>query len=185
MTDVVFETERLIARDWDPDRDADAAFAIYGDTEVTRHIGGETMADVEATRARLFALLERNVKHGAPFGGFPLFVRASGELVGAALMKALPDGEGRPTEAIEVGWHLARAAWGHGYASEAGRALLVRCFALTGEAQIHAVVEADNPRSMAVARRIGMRHLGQTDRFYGKTLELFAITREEHACVRA
>lgn len=182
---IVFETERLVAHSWDPDRDAEAAFAIYGDPEVTRHIGGETMADVEATRARLRTVVERNAKHGHPFGGFPLFLRDTGELVGAALLKPLPDADGRPTEAIEVGWHLKRSAWGHGYASEAGRAVLARGFDRLDEARIHAVVEQDNPRSMAVARRIGMRHLGQTDRFYGKTLELFAITREEHARIRA
>lgn len=184
MSDVVFETERLIARGWDPDRHAEAAFAIYGDPEVTRYIGGETMADVEATRARLRQVVARNAVHGAPFGGFPLFTRDGGHMVGAALMKPLPDAEGVATEAVEIGWHLERASWGHGYATEAGRALLVRCFALTREGRIHAVVEPDNARSTAVARRIGMRHLGRTDRFYGKTLELFAITREEHAGVR-
>lgn len=178
---IVFETERLVARAWDPDRDAEAAFAVYGDPEVTRHIGGETMADVEATRARLAAVVERNARFGEPYGGFPLFLRATGELVGAALLKPLPDGEGRYTEAIEIGWHLARRAWGRGYATEAARALLARAFGETREQEILAVVEHDNPRSMAVARRLGMRHAGQTDRFYGKTLELFAISREEHA----
>ncbi len=36
---VMFETERLIIRDWIPEQDAKQAFEIYGDPEVTRFIG--------------------------------------------------------------------------------------------------------------------------------------------------
>lgn len=180
MSDIVFETERLVARSWNPERDAFAAHAMYGDPEVTRFIGGVTRPDVDATREYLRAVVARDEAFGAPYGAFPLFLRETGELVGAGLMKPLPDATGAPSADIEIGWHLVRRAWGHGYATEAGRALLVRCFAQTSEARILAVVASENSRSRAVAHRIGMRHVGRTDRYYGKMLELFAITREEH-----
>ena len=51
------------------------------------------------------------------YGSWPLFERESGALVGAVLLKPLPE-----AEEIEVGWHLARAAWGNGYATESGKA---------------------------------------------------------------
>jgi RimJ/RimL family protein N-acetyltransferase len=187
MSSIVFETERLIARRWDPGRDAEAAFEMYGDPEVTKHLGGYTEPDVETMRRHLREKLERDARFGEPLGGFPLFEKSSGVLAGAVLLKPLPENDGpdyRYTSDIEVGWHLPRRTWGKGYATEAGRALLSRGFALLDVDRIHAVVDPDNPRSMAVARRVGMQPLGTTDRYYGKTLEHFAITREEHATFR-
>jgi RimJ/RimL family protein N-acetyltransferase len=39
------------------------------------------------------------------------------------------------------------------------------------------VVYLGNLRSLAVCRRLGMIHRGQTDRYYGVTLELFSASR--------
>jgi len=39
--------------------------------------------------------------------------------------------------------------------------------------QIFAVVDSANLASRKVVERLGMIHLGQTDRYYGETLELF------------
>lgn len=178
MDDVVFETERLIARRWDPDRDAERAFEMYGDPEVTKYIGGQTAPDVATVRANLVKAIERNrTKFGEPFGSFPVFVRETGELVGTAILKPLVDGEDHAMPEIEIGWHLIKRAWGHGYASEYARALLRRAFALTNEEKIYAVVQPPNARSIAVALRIGMRHVGRTERYYGRELELFEMLR--------
>jgi RimJ/RimL family protein N-acetyltransferase len=35
-----------------------------------------------------------------------------------------PVNDGLPSTGVEAGWRLARSAWGHGYASEAGLAVL-------------------------------------------------------------
>lgn len=179
----LFETERLLARPWDPERDAEAAFEMYGDPEVTRHIGGSPEPDVETMRERLRAICARDAVLGEPFGSFALFERASSTLAGATLLRPLPDGPGpdfRFTEDIEIGWHLPQRVWGMGYATEAGRAVLARAFALLDVDRVHAVVVRDNPRSIAVTRRLGMRHVGMTSRYYGRELEHFEITREEH-----
>ena len=42
-----------------------------------------------------------------------------------------------------------------------------------------AVVYPDNAKSIAVCRRLGMTHLGQTDRYYGVTLELFRLRNDD------
>jgi RimJ/RimL family protein N-acetyltransferase len=39
------------------------------------------------------------------------------------------------------------------------------------------VVDPDNARSLAVCRRLGMTHRGQTTAYYGETLELFELSR--------
>ena len=67
---------------------------------------------------------------------------------------------------IEIGWHLARKAWGHGYASEAGTAVLRCGFSDLGLGRICALVNPQNIRSAAVARRIGLQWMETTNRYY-------------------
>jgi RimJ/RimL family protein N-acetyltransferase len=42
-----------------------------------------------------------------------------------------------------------------------------------------ALVDPEDARSQAVCRRVGMTHLGQTDEYYGVTLELFELRRTD------
>ncbi len=55
---------------------------------------------------------------------------------------------------MEVGWRLARAAWGHGYATEAVRALAGLAFEV-GVERLEAHTDPDNARSRALAERAG------------------------------
>jgi len=174
---IYFETERLVARPFDPEDDAEEALEIYGDPEVTRWIGGETSPDLDAMRRRLERARELFDPRGHPFCLAACFLRDGGALVGAGLLKKLPDADGHDTDEVEVGWHLMRKRWGHGYATEIGRALLERGFAALDVDAIYAVTDPPNDRSQAVARRCGMEHVGPTDRYYGKTLELFVKRR--------
>lgn len=60
------------------------------------------------------------------------------------------------TPAIEVGWRLARAAWGHGYATEAGAASLRFGFEELRRGEIVSFTAAGNERSRRVMERLGM-----------------------------
>jgi RimJ/RimL family protein N-acetyltransferase len=95
------------------------------------------------------------------FGAWAVIERSSDIPVGTLLLKPLPNGEGE----IEIGWHFHPDSWGRGLASEAAGALLARGFAL-GLGEVWAVTHLDNHLSMAVCRRIGMRLLGVTHRWY-------------------
>jgi RimJ/RimL family protein N-acetyltransferase len=168
-----FSTERLIARDWTT-ADAEDAFAIYGREEVARWLGApppRRMASVEAMRANLEHIIARNAQHSRQHGLWALQLRGSGTVIGAVLLLPLEKAD----EEIEVGWHLNPDHWGHGYATEAGRGALSLAFGACGLTEVLAVVYPDNAKSIAVCRRLGMTHLGQTDRFYGVTLELFRL----------
>lgn len=94
------------------------------------------------------------------------------------LLKPLPGRDGvTHTDDLEVGWHLHPDAQGHGYATEAARAVLAREFA-TGTRQVYAVVTPGNEPSIAVTRRLGMTHLGpRTDWYGGLELETFVLQR--------
>ena len=66
------------------------------------------------------------------------------------LFKPLPNGVGE----VEVGWHLHPDSWGHGYATEAARAVIERGFA-AGVPEVYAVVRPGNEASLAVCRAAG------------------------------
>ncbi len=187
-----FTTSRLIARDWTPD-DAEAAFAIYGRDEVTRWLGPQPRRPV-ATLAQMQQVLDRRIasNHEEPnYGLWPVELRATGQVVGAVLLSPLPGDE----VVVEIGWHLNPDCWGAGYATEAGRGVVALAFGLdsvgaerVGPApasrparpvldSVLALVDPDNVRSASVCRRLSMRHLGQTDQYYGLTLDLFELTR--------
>ncbi len=57
---------------------------------------------------------------------------------------------------VEIGWRLARGAWGHGFATEAARAALAVGFDRLGLDEIVSFTALTNRRSRAVMERLGM-----------------------------
>jgi RimJ/RimL family protein N-acetyltransferase len=62
------------------------------------------------------------------------------------------------TPATEIGWRLAHAAWGHGYATEAARAVLAYAFGTLRLDGVVSFTATTNARSQRVMERIGMTH---------------------------
>ena len=62
---------------------------------------------------------------------------------------------------LEIGWALRREFWGHGYASEIGRAGLAFAFDVLGVEAVVSCTVRHNERSRAVMERIGMRYTGE------------------------
>ena len=181
-SDIVFETEHFFARSWRPAEDAEGAFVMYGDPEVVRYIGNQLIPDLAAQRARLESIVARWAPFEGRYASWPLFEKATGELVGTSMLKPPPlSGTNLATlsQDLEIGWHVARRHWGRGIATEMGRALLVRAFETLELEVVHAVVEPPNVRSQNVARKIGMRHDGRTRAWYDSELEHFVLTRDE------
>jgi RimJ/RimL family protein N-acetyltransferase len=172
---VLIETERLRIRDWTPD-DAPAALDIQSRVEVMRWLGDgppQLCTDLDDARARIERWRGRD---DPPLGYWAIEVADDGDLhgrvIGSVLLVPLPNGDG----AVEIGWHLHPDAWGHGYASEAARAVLARGFA-GGLEEIHAVTHLGNDASQAVCRRIGMEHRGVVERWYDEPSEHFVARR--------
>lgn len=88
------------------------------------------------------------------FGRWAVEVRESGQFIGFTGLSTLDDE--MPIAGVDLAWALARPAWGHGYATEAGLAALEYGFDILGLPEIVAVTMARNVRSQAVMRRIGM-----------------------------
>jgi ribosomal-protein-alanine N-acetyltransferase len=104
------------------------------------------------------------------FGLWAVEVRATETFIGFTGLSE-PSFESHFTPAVEIGWRLAREAWGEGYAAEAARASLAFGFEEIGFDQIVSFTSAENMRSRAVMERIGMTrnphddfdHLGLPD----------------------
>ena len=159
-------TERLRLRPWTTSReDRDRLSDIYGRVEVTRWLGGPPKLSPDEIVARWDAVTARDDRYGCwaiePPDGPP---------AGTVLFKPLPNGVGE----IEVGWHLHPDSWGHGYATEAARAVIERGFG-AGVPEVYAVVRPGNDASIAVCRRLGMAPLGRLRRWYDVELEAFRL----------
>ncbi len=173
-----FETERVFGRPWRMD-DAEGAYAIYGNRQVYGNEPNLLIEGIEQMRTKLAKVIERDSQFPAGLGSYASFHKPSGKLAGNLLLKALPDNDGNLTDDIEIGWHLERSFWGQGLASEGARELLRIGFETVGLDEVLAVCRTDNEKSMAVMRRIGMTHVGQTEQYYPQLVELWKITRDE------
>ena len=83
--------------------------------------------------------------------GFP----SPGEFIGFTGLNPMPAGV-PGAGGMEVGWRLARAAWHHGYATEAATAAAGVAFGGAGLAEIWSMTAVANEPSQAVMRRLGM-----------------------------
>ena len=142
-------TERLIMRGWG---EADLApwAAMNADPEVRRYVGPLLTFE----QAAAWALNYQDDLDRYGFGFWAVEIRTSGEFVGFTGLSTMD--EETPFGGVELGWRLARPAWGHGYATEAGLAALRYGFGTIGLPEVVAVTMARNVRSQAVMRRIGM-----------------------------
>jgi RimJ/RimL family protein N-acetyltransferase len=86
--------------------------------------------------------------------------RATGEFIGFVGL-SVPRRQLPFSPCVEVGWRLARAHWGQGYATEAARAALGAGFGRIGLTEIVSFTTLANRRSRAVMERIGMRDAQQ------------------------
>ncbi|HEY6272009.1 MAG TPA: GNAT family N-acetyltransferase [Terriglobales bacterium] len=57
---------------------------------------------------------------------------------------------------VEVGYHVRRDLWGHGYATEAARASMEYGFTLLGARRVISMIRPENLRSRRVAEKNGM-----------------------------
>jgi [ribosomal protein S5]-alanine N-acetyltransferase len=172
---IIFQTERLIIRNWIPQADAPQAFEVYSDPDVTRFIGGR-IENIAQTQPWLEGIVEYNNKRHQTSGFWALVEKATESVIGAIMLKQLPDKEGKPTEDYEVGWHLRQASWGKGYATEAARGTIEYGFKTIKLPIIYAVVHPENYPSIRVTQRLGMIPKGLTNKYYGvEEVELFEI----------
>jgi len=153
----LLSTPRLVLRPW---RESDlAAFAaLNADPAVMEHF--PSVLSREESDAMAGRIMARISEHG--WGNWAVEVVGGEPFIGFTGL-TVPAFEAHFTPCVEVGWRLARSAWGNGYATEAARAALAFGFGELGLAQVVSFTALSNRRSMAVMERIGMRRDGEFD----------------------
>jgi RimJ/RimL family protein N-acetyltransferase len=143
-------TERLLLREW-RDEDREPWAALNADPEVRRwfpNVLDRAASDAEAERhatrlaERGWGLWAVEVAGGDPFIGF------------VGLNEALFEAPFNPS--VEIGWRLARSAWGRGYAPEAATAVLDHAFGVLGLDEVVSFTAVGNRPSQRVMEKIGM-----------------------------
>lgn len=162
----MIETDRLSVRPWRVE-EVDRFVDIYRRPEVVRWFPDAPRLEHQEALERIERNLAR-LDQDPRFGRWAIVERARQLPVGTVILAPLPDGDGE----VEIGWHLHPDSWGRGFASEAAAAVLDRGFA-DGLSEVWAVTDPANERSQAVCRRIGMRLLGVTHRWYHELSLMF------------
>jgi RimJ/RimL family protein N-acetyltransferase len=170
-------TQRLLLRRW-RSTDREPFAALNADPAVVEHLSGPM------TRDESDAFIERIESHWDQHGYGLWAVEVPGQagcigFVGIQRLAFMPKDE--------IGWRLARAFWGRGYATEAARAALADGFGRLGLDEIISITVPANKRSRRVMERIGLTHDRTRDFDHpkfppGHRLSrhvLYAMTREE------
>jgi RimJ/RimL family protein N-acetyltransferase len=147
------ETERLVMRPW-REEDLDPYAELCADPEVMRYIGtGRTLDREEAWRQIALSLGHWELRG---YGLWAVESQAERSFLGRV---GLWQPEGWP--GLEVGWTLARAHWGKGYATEAGRASMEFAWTAVEATEVISLIQPENKPSRRVAERLGMSVTGR------------------------
>jgi RimJ/RimL family protein N-acetyltransferase len=146
--DVVIHTRRLLLRPLQPG-DADALFGVFGDPLVMRHWSTPPWAD--RTPGEAMIELDRNRGNDADWLRLGLVRRDDDRLLGTCTLFDHQAGSRR----CEVGYALARAAWGQGLMHEALTALIDHGFGALALNRIEADIDPRNQASARTLRRLG------------------------------
>jgi ribosomal-protein-alanine N-acetyltransferase len=147
----ILTTPRLRLRQW---REEDLApfAALNADPQVMEFFPKTlTRAESDAVAGRI---RDHFARHG--FGLWAVEAPGAADFVGFVGL-AVPSFEAHFTPCVEIGWRLARAHWGHGYATEAATAALAFGFGERALEEIVSFTVPANIPSRRVMGRLGMR----------------------------
>jgi RimJ/RimL family protein N-acetyltransferase len=140
-------TDRLVVREFRAG-DAAALARAFADPEVIWWDPAPFTPD----KARAWIDTARDAYARSGFGLYAVELPDAGCLIGdCGLVARTVDGQ----HLVEIGWHLGRAVWGRGYATEAASAVLAHAAGI-GLRRVHSLIAPGNARSRRVAERLGM-----------------------------
>ena len=168
----VLETPRLVLRGWRPE-DFEPYAAMLADPETARFITrrGEPYSEREAWNETIWLVGHwQMLGHGM----FVVEERATGAFLGRAGLlrpKGWPD--------LEVGWALAPAARGKGYAVESARTAIDWAFGRFAPDRLVSIIDPRNIASRRVAERLGERRTAKQFAPFGIPSDIWEIRRED------
>ncbi len=160
------ETPRLLLRPPLP-VDAPALSLLDQDERVRQFLGGALSSQHAETRASDI------VRHWQNFGRglWVVCAKETSEQIGLCAL-------GLFEEEVEVSYKLFPAYWGRGYATEAASACLSYGFQTLHLQQILGVTQETNRSSQRVLEKLGMRHVGNLEK-WNALQRVYVLTRDE------
>ena len=153
MSDYWLTTDRLGLRRFALS-DLDWLVELHCDTEVTRYLGGVK------TRAKTEEMLHTSIlqyyEDNPGLGVWATVERGTGELVGLHLLNHI-----RGESIIQVGFTLAKSAWGKGFGTEMAYAVLRYGFVDRQLPRIAGIASLGNHASQHVLTKIGLERRGE------------------------
>ncbi|MQT12782.1 GNAT family N-acetyltransferase [Segnochrobactrum spirostomi] len=135
--------------------DVAAIHAALGDFEILKMLGSAPWPYERRHAVGYVAAAQDDIAAGTDASFLAFDGRA---LVGGV---ELSDIDTRPT----IGWWITRSAWGHGFATEAVRAVLGHAFGPLGLNRLFAGAFVDNPASLRVQSKLGFKIVGRSELF--------------------
>lgn len=181
----MIETDRLVLRRW---REEDLEpFAEMNSDPVVMEFFPSMLerAQSDALARRIDSSFEN-----CGYGLHAVEVKGGARFIGFVGLRPLTDEDALPFAAeTEVGWRLARRAWGKGYATEAALASLDFGFSECGLSEIVSFTSVLNEASQRVMQRIGMHRTPAEDFLHPRIARddrlsrhvLYRISRSEWA----
>lgn len=168
MREVQLETERLLLRMIRLE-DFEAYAALGADPEVMRYLGGKTWDRLESWRY-MCAMVGH--WHLRGYGMWAVEEKATRQFIGRIGLHYPETWPG-----FELGWTLARAAQGKGYATEAAQRALEYAFTDLNRDHVISLIHPENRASIRVAERIGEKVEGRTE-LLGTEVLVYGIDRD-------
>jgi RimJ/RimL family protein N-acetyltransferase len=155
LTPIELDTARLRLRLW-REEDREPFAALNADPLVMAHF--PALIPRDRSDATVDACISAFATRG--WGNWAVERRDTGEFIGFTGL-SIPQRQFHFSPCVEIGWRLAHAHWGQGFATEAARAALAVGFERIGLAEIVSMTAVGNVRSQAVMRRIGLVDTGE------------------------
>jgi len=144
---IIFETKRLIVRQYVFDVDAEGFFLLNGDEEVMRYIRpAKTREECDVFLKEILTSAEAN----PGMGRWAAIEKKSGIFIGSFAIIPIEN-----TNDIQLGYALLKKYWGKGFASELTMAGLEYYFSTTSAEKIYALAETPNTASHRVLLKNG------------------------------
>ena len=143
------ETERLWLRDF-VEADFAAVHAYASDEEVTRYMFYPPRAEID-TRNYIRRMIQSQMETPRTIWEVAIVRKSDNQLIGACDLTIEREDDG------DLGYILAREAWGYGYASEVAKALVLAGFNELKLQRIYAICDVNNQASIRVLEKAGLK----------------------------
>lgn len=147
--------------------DRESLYRVFGDAEVMRF--GDGVQTREWVDSWLHTCFDWYYKSWG-FGPYAVVTKNNQGVIGYCGLFYFPDLDGQPE--TEIGYRLARSAWGQGFATEAAVTVRDYAFKTLGIKRLIAMIDPSNIASIRVAMKIGMN--------YEKEIMLEGYTHPDH-----